>query len=350
MDAPVRGRVSALDVGDLNLPGKVMATAWKLPDNLPEEEWLARGHVLLDYEGKLAWLIGDWWAYGLHKYGARKGWAEKVQQEFGRFKFETLKQYGWVANKIPPSRRLDALTFGHHMAVAAMTPKAQGNLLAQAEAEGLTVRDLRAAVAKGRLAGRHEAIASGTKASQIGGTFALIYADPPWRFEVHGDSVLGKLRSPDLHYPVMMDDAIRGLQVDGRHVSEIAAKDAGLFLWCTSSNIHRALGVMGAWGFTFKTSAVWDKQRTGTGYIWLNQHEVLLYGSRGEFPAPVHKGSSVFSYPRGRHSQKPTEVRKSLAKMYPALGEHGRIELFARGDIPGWTVWGNEAGGADAGP
>jgi hypothetical protein len=60
-------------------------------------------------------------------------------------------------------------------------------------------------------------------------------------------------------------------------------------------------------------------------------------------PETLFKPSSVFSYPRGAHSAKPPEVRQALEQMYPAFGERDRIELFARGKIPGWTVWGHEA-------
>jgi N6-adenosine-specific RNA methylase IME4 len=136
---------------------------------------------------------------------------------------------------------------------------------------------------------------------------------------------------------------IGALKVWSRTVADLAAPDAGLFLWCTSANIKQAIGVAEAWGFEYKTNAAWDKQRTGTGYIFLNQHEHLTYASRGNFPMPLEKFSSVFSYPRGEHSAKPNEVRQALESMYPRLTEKDRIELFARGEIPGWTTWGNEA-------
>ncbi|MGZ3311122.1 MAG: hypothetical protein ACXU8R_21645, partial [Xanthobacteraceae bacterium] len=38
---------------------------------------------------------------------------------------------------------------------------------------------------------------------------------------------------------------------------------------------------------------VWDKQRTGTGYICLNQHELLLYGTHGQPPLPMTIVSSM---------------------------------------------------------
>ena len=100
---------------------------------------------------------------------------------------------------------------------------------------------------------------------------------------------------------------------------------------------------MEEWGFTYKTQAVWDKQKSGTGQIFLNQHEILLYGSRGKIPKPAKIFPSVFSYPRGKHSAKPPEVRSALESMYPHFDKATRIELFARENVAGWTVDGYEA-------
>ena len=124
---------------------------------------------------------------------------------------------------------------------------------------------------------------------------------------------------------------------------EIAAPAAALFLWCTSSNIHRALGVMAAWDFEFKTSAVWIKDRSGLGLVFRNQHEVLLYGTRGDMPGPQFQPPSVFSHPVGEHSAKPSEIRAAIERMYPDFDAQTRLELFGRGDIPGWTAYGYEA-------
>jgi N6-adenosine-specific RNA methylase IME4 len=173
------------------------------------------------------------------------------------------------------------------------------------------------------------------------GPFPLIYADPPWRFDTYSE--LGRELCPDQHYPVMTYDDIANLRPNDQDMDEVCADDAALFLWCTSSNFWLALRVMQAWGFEIKTSAVWGKDRTGTGYVFLNQHEMLLYGTRGDMPAPQWLPSSLFLAPRGRHSEKPAEVRSAIEKMYPYFGMTERLELFARGEVPGWTTWGFEA-------
>ena len=158
------------------------------------------------------------------------------------------------------------------------------------------------------------------------GEFNVIYADPPWEYEV-------PLRgSPDLHYPVMPTEEICGLKIP-------AAKDAVLFLWATNPKLEDALKVMEAWGFTYKTNMVWVKDRMGTGYYFRGQHELLLVGIKGNFSPPLEENRppSVLFAPVREHSRKPDEVYEIIERMYP----HGRyLELFARRKREGWTSWG----------
>jgi len=98
-----------------------------------------------------------------------------------------------------------------------------------------------------------------------------------------------------------------------------------------------------AWGFTYKTHGVWDKQKIGMGYWFRGRHELLLVATRGKAspPAENKRKQSIFSYPRGKHSEKPVEIYAMLESMFPKAT---KCELFARGknNRPGWTLWGNE--------
>jgi len=188
---------------------------------------------------------------------------------------------------------------------------------------------------------RHREIRTSAVVGKIEGRFPLIYADPPWHFETYTPA--GGGRAPDNHYPTLDDQSIVDFAIDGRPIREVAHADAALFLWCTSSNIELALRVMAGWGFAFKASAVWVKDRQGMGLIFRNWHEVLLYGSRGLMPGPLYVPPSVFNYPRRGHSEKPHEIRAEIEKMYPAFDEQSRLELFARGSVPGWSVYGYES-------
>lgn len=177
------------------------------------------------------------------------------------------------------------------------------------------------------------------------GPFPLIYADPPWKFETY--SAKGLEHTPDQHYPTLSDDEIKAFKVGGKSISEIAHKQAALFLWCTSSNLERALAILKAWDFQFKASAVWIKGGPPTqGLIFRNRHELLLYGTRGAMPGPQYQPPSVFEYPRGAHSAKPPEIRAEIERMYPDFSAATRLELFTRNRNEGWTGFGFESNGA----
>jgi N6-adenosine-specific RNA methylase IME4 len=198
---------------------------------------------------------------------------------------------------------------------------------------------------------RHQDIADAAEAISVKdlGPFPLLYADPPTKFATFSEK--GLERTPDQHYPTLTWDQVADFKVHDLFVREIAMKTAALLMWCTSSNQHHALKVMEAWGFEFKASAAWVKTKsdgksiwTGTGLIFRNAHEILLYGTRGNMPGPQWQPPSAFLFPRGRHSEKPPQVRKMIERMYPAFkDERTRCELFARGQFKGWTCHGLEA-------
>jgi N6-adenosine-specific RNA methylase IME4 len=165
------------------------------------------------------------------------------------------------------------------------------------------------------------------------GEYRLIYADPPWRYE----HIETESRAIENQYPTMSLDEICALKVP-------AAEDAVLFLWTTSPKLAEALQVIEAWQFSYRTCAVWDKERMGMGYYFRQQHELLLVAARGSLPVPEPSArvSSVIRVRRGVHSRKPVEVIQMLEAMYPTFTEHDRIELFTRAPRAGWSAWGNE--------
>ena len=167
--------------------------------------------------------------------------------------------------------------------------------------------------------------------------YPIIYADPPWAFEVY-DANSGLTHAAEAHYPTMSSERICKLGV-----ADIATPDAALFLWTTAPHLETAFDVIRAWGFDYRTNIIWVKQSAGLGYWVRNQHELLLIAARGQMPSPLpaHRPPSVITAPRREHSRKPDETYKLIEAMYPELP---RIELFARQTRPGWAAWGNEIG------
>lgn len=89
-----------------------------------------------------------------------------------------------------------------------------------------------------------------------------------------------------------------------------------------------AFEVIKAWGFTYKSSFVWDKVKHGMGHYNSVRHELLLIATKGSCtPDCVDRIDSVQSIERTEHSVKPEEFRRLIDFMYP----HGeRLEMFAR--------------------
>jgi N6-adenosine-specific RNA methylase IME4 len=166
--------------------------------------------------------------------------------------------------------------------------------------------------------------------------YEVVYADPPWSYSFSkSDS-----RKIENQYPTMSTDEICALTVP-------SADNAVLYLWATAPKLLDALSVMESWGFSYRTHAIWDKQKIGMGFWFRGQHELLLVGVKGEFSPPERSAvvSSVFREPRGLHSRKPEAIRELIAKWFPSAK---RLEMFSRPvtgnmfDDSQWDSFGNE--------
>lgn len=165
--------------------------------------------------------------------------------------------------------------------------------------------------------------------------YKTILADPPWQ-EVGGGKIK---RGADRHYPVMKTSDIKKLPV-----AQLADTNAHLYLWVTNNFLQDGLDVMQAWGFTYKTTITWVKDRFGLGQYFRGQTEHCLFGVKGMVPYKVkdgkrQQGTTFFYAPRTLHSQKPEQMRTMIEKV--STGPY--LELFARQqNIPNWSVWGNQ--------
>lgn len=195
-----------------------------------------------------------------------------------------------------------------------------------------TIQDAKAELRQRARAEKVEEISAGNRPLEVGAKFNVICADPPWRYDFSkSDS-----REIENQYPTMSL-----LDICALPVKDIAADDCVLFLWTTSPKLYEAFGVLGAWGFEYKTSMIWDKEKIGMGYYARQQHEIILIATRGNLPVPepTNRPASVIRSPRAKHSEKPDGFYQAIERMYP---EYTKVELFAREPREGWQVWGNQ--------
>ncbi|GHU54862.1 hypothetical protein AGMMS49975_15840 [Clostridia bacterium] len=173
-----------------------------------------------------------------------------------------------------------------------------------------------------------------TQPQPLSGKFDVIYADPPWKYDFSETEKW----AVENHYPTMSLEEIKNIPIP-------AQDNAVLLLWTTAPKLQDAFSVISAWGFTYKTCAVWNKVRPGMGYWFLGQHELLLVATRGQFKPPVAEArvASVYTESRTQHSKKPDYYYDLIEKMFP---EGRYLEMFARQKYnERWSVWGNQVEG-----
>ncbi len=177
-------------------------------------------------------------------------------------------------------------------------------------------------------------------ASLKGHAFGCVLADPPWQF-VNRTGKMAPEHKRLSRYGTMDLAAIMALPV--------SAATAHLYLWVPNALLPEGLQVMAAWGFRYKSNIVWHKRRKdggsdgrGVGFYFRNVTELVLFGVRGKNARTLQPGRTQVNYLGTRkreHSRKPDE----LYDIVEACSPGPRLELFARGVRPGWTVWGNQA-------
>src|SRR6516165_6643603 len=168
--------------------------------------------------------------------------------------------------------------------VAMLPQQNQREIVARGEREILrAAQEIRARKAEMRRAERIERLAATCNQSApfpSDRRYAVLYADPPWHFEVYNEES-GIERAAGNHYPTMSLEDICALPV-----LSLATPDAVLFMWTTAPHLRESFDVLVAWGFEYKTNIVWMKDKIGLGYFVRNQHELLLVATRGDMPSP----------------------------------------------------------------
>jgi N6-adenosine-specific RNA methylase IME4 len=182
-----------------------------------------------------------------------------------------------------------------------------------------------------------------------GRRYGVIYADPPWNFRTWSSKGTG--RSAISHYDCLDFRALAALPV-----AQLADPNCVLFLWAIDPLLPRALDLIQAWGFEYKTVGFyWVKLNaaakhdadyfTGMGFWTRANPELCLLATRGK---PVRKAKDVRRLVverRREHSRKPDCVRGRIERL--VVGPY--LELFSRETKLGWDAWGDQVGLFDRG-
>lgn len=118
----------------------------QIPAGLSFEDWAKAGRQLSGIVDSSAWWLGDWLVFGKTTYSD----CYQLAIQGAGLRYQTLRNYAWVARRFDLSRRRAKLTFQHHAEVASLPVEEQDRLLDQAERELWTTKQLRNAIRQGR--------------------------------------------------------------------------------------------------------------------------------------------------------------------------------------------------------
>ncbi len=206
----------------------------------------------------------------------------------------------------------------------------------------------------------------------------VIYIDIPRKFQQWSD-VTGAEKSPENHYRVEAFEFLAGLRDE---ILDRAKPDCAFFMWAWANSLMDQLDLLAHFGFAarrpwseqgallrgpdgrilppvgegrYRTHQIWAKRAAtgnlnrGTGFWFIDCHELLLVGARGDVPAPIMgtQAMSVLDLPVGDHSQKPADFRRQIDAYFPGVPKlemFGRVDDAAafRAEYPDWEVWGND--------
>jgi N6-adenosine-specific RNA methylase IME4 len=176
--------------------------------------------------------------------------------------------------------------------------------------------------------------------------YGVIYADPPWSFKNFSEKGTG--RNAIAHYKCMEFSDLASMQPQ-----RWAARDCVLLMWATDPLLPKALDLIEAWGFTYKTVGFyWAKTNkranlgalsvddffTGLGYWSRANVEQCLLATRGSPPRLAKDVKRLVIEPRREHSRKPDQIYDRIERL--ARGPY--LELFARQKRRGWDRWGDQ--------
>ncbi len=212
-----------------------------------------------------------------------------------------------------------------------------------------------------------------------GKKYGVIYVDLPRKFNVFSEDS-GLEKSPENHYRTETFDYLASLR---EQILALANDNCAMLMWGWACSLFDQMDLLAEYGFasrrpwgeggrllrgadgqilppagegTYRSHQIWAKRAStgnynrGTGFWWIDCHEVLMLGVRGDVPAPLQgtQAMSILDAEVGDHSAKPEAFRDQIDRYFPGVP---KIELFGRVDDPAawrarwpdWDVWGNEA-------
>lgn len=251
------------------------------------------------------------------------------------------------SGKFPPSSkesRLAGSRVAKSVGMSRPTYEKAGEVIEAARAEPKKYGKFKEEMDKtGRVSGVHKRMKVAQQSEQIeaelppmpSGPFRVIVADPPWMYDNRPSDASHRAVNPYASMPIDdIRDYVTPWPRGFRH------KDSILWLWTTNAHLPEAFGVVDAWGFKYKTTLTWTKDKMGLGDWLRGKTEHCLMAVRGKPTVRLTNQTTSLIAKAGKHSAKPDSFYAMVEKLCPGA----KVELFARHKRKGWTTHGAEIG------
>jgi N6-adenosine-specific RNA methylase IME4/DNA-binding protein H-NS len=160
------------------------------------------------------------------------------------------------------------------------------------------------------------------------GKFEVVVIDPPWNYGREYDPENSRVANP---YPEMSQEQLLELEIP-------SADNSVIYLWTTHKFLFDAKELLDNWGFDYKATLVWNKEKMGMGAWFRMQCEFCLVGIKGKPLWNNTKWRDVITEPRREHSRKP----EIFYEMINEINAGRKLDYFSRSNREGWSVYGND--------
>ena len=268
-------------------------------------DWQHCGLFIQEAEQSVQFWIGDWLNYGEKTWGKR--YAEAIQKT--GLEYQTLRDYKWIASKIPLSLRNDKLSYHHHRQVANLPLEQQAYFLNKAVAEGWPLLKLKQEKYRMTLEAAHTGVSIN---------------DPHF---VLGDCTHLLATLPDNSLDLLLTDPPYGIDYESEHrevrpfwkmendtlEKTVAVLEQALALACRKLKDNSHVYVFTSWKtypciqsvvakyFTVKNLLVWVKNNWTAGDLDANYgqiHEFILFAQKGRRHLNGRRDASVLHFDR----------------------------------------------------
>lgn len=160
------------------------------------------------------------------------------------------------------------------------------------------------------------------------GKFQVIMMDVPWPYNTEYDesNIMGRSACP---YPEMQLPEIYNLDIP-------ADDNCVLFFWTTHKFLEESFSIIKHYGFEYKATLVWDKEKMGIGKTLRLQCEFCLVCFKGQPLWNLTNVRDILREPRREHSRKPEGL-------YEIINENlvgNKLDYFSREEREGWLSFG----------